>query len=312
MDLSKIVGVFEREFAIGYLVPTLVFAVQLHLIGLTFELNLIPWVSGTLSDILAATTFILAAIVFSMVLMMFNPLILRALQGYVWKDYLDSVALTGRFIDDYNYRFKATVDFQKTVDEARKTGTEVPPFPKGHGARLLKAVESYPDATDHFLPFRIGNYLRAAEVYPRVVYGLDAIGSWQRLQTLIPDKLHDAISAARSQLVFAANVFVLTLISLVVAVWLMVDQGRFSLALLVGAAVILMASRQLIFVAGGTFGALFASAYDLHRSALADQLGLKLPRNADAERAMWNEVNRVFLFRSPEAWERLTRFRKQD
>ena len=45
MDLSKIVGIFEREFAISYLVPTLVFAVELHLIGRTFGIDLIPGAS---------------------------------------------------------------------------------------------------------------------------------------------------------------------------------------------------------------------------------------------------------------------------
>ena len=312
MDLSKIVGIFEREFAISYLVPTLVFAVQLHLIGRTFGIDLIPGASGSLTDILAATTFILAATVFSIVLMMFNPLILRALQGYVWKDYLESLALTRRFVDDYNYRFKPTVDFQEEVDEARKLGAEVPPFPDGHAEKLRDAVTEYPDSLKYFLPFRIGNHLRAAEVYRRVVYGLDAVGSWQRLQTLLPDALRDAISAARSQLVFAANIFVLTLIALAIAIWLMLDHARFSLTLLLGGAVILFASRKLIFVAGGSYGVVVAAAYDLHRAALADQLGLKMPRNTEAERKMWTEVNRVFLYRSPHAWDRLTSYRKKD
>jgi hypothetical protein len=312
MDLTKIVGVFEREFVISYLVPTLIFAVELFLVGEVFELDLIPGVTGALADILTATTFLLTAVVFSVTLMMASPLILRVLQGYVWKDYLERLALTRRFADDYAYRFKPTVDFQSEVDLARATGAPEPEFPDGHGEKLHAAVASYPHHPDFFLPFKIGNFLRAVEVYPYVVYGLDAIGSWQRLQTLVPEDLGDAISAARSQLLFACNVFMLTIVALLLAVALMLTQSQFSFLLLAGGALILMTSRQLIFVAGGAYGAQFAAAYDLYRGKLADQLGLKMPRNPAAEREMWSEVNRVFLYRSQPAWSRLTKFRKRD
>ncbi|OCW56706.1 hypothetical protein [Hoeflea olei] len=312
MDLSKIVGIFEREFAIAYLVPTLIFAVELHLIGLAFGQALIPFASGAFNEIIAASSFIVTVVVFSVVLMTFSPLIMRALQGYVWQDYLESLALTRRFEDDYNFRFRAAVEFQAKVDEARRLGQEVPPFPDGHADRLDGAITSYPDKTEFFLPFRIGNYLRAAEVYPRVVYGLDAIGSWQRLQTLISEELRGSISAARSQLFFAANVLVLTMIALAITIWLMMTTSQFSFPVLLGLGVVLYAARSLVFISGGAYGQVFAAAYDLHRTDLADKLGLEIPRNAEAERRMWTEVNRVFLYRSPHAWDRLTRFRKKD
>lgn len=312
MDLTKIAGIFDREFVISHLIPTLVFAIELFVIGQVFGIELIPGVSGALSDIVAASTFLLAAIVFSVLLMMANPLIMRLIQGYDWHGVLEFFGLRWRLVEEYKRRYQPVVDFQQTVDAARNAGEPVPAFPDNHARDLRAAIQNYPDDTGNILPFRIGNFLRAAEVYPRVVYGLDAVGSWHRLQNLIPDALRDAIAASRAQLSFAVNVFVLTLAALLLALLLTLSIGPPSWSLLLGGFVILYAARRLIFSAGSAYGAHFAAAYDLHRGALADQLGLKLPRNPEAERDMWREVNRVFLYRSPDAWARLTRFRKVD
>lgn len=311
MDLTKIVGVFDREFAVSYLIPTLIFAIELYLIGQVFGVELIPGVGGALADIVAASVFLLGAVVFSVLLMMANPLMMRLIQGYDWYGILDFLGLRWRLIEEFNRRYKSTLAVQRSLDLARRAGAPDPAVPDGHGSDLLAAVRDYPDSTEHILPFRIGNFLRAAEVYPRVVYGLDAVGSWQRLQTLIPEATRDAIAAARAQLFFACNVFVLTLAALAIALWLTLTTGPMSWPLIVGGILILLAARRLMFVAGGVYGAHFAAAYDLYRGNLADSLGLELPRNPEAEREMWREVTRVFLYRSPEAWARLTRFRTQ-
>lgn len=310
MDLTKIASLFEREFAISHLIPTLIFAIELYVIGQVFGVELIPGVGGALSDIVAASVFLLGAVVFSVLLMMANPLIMRLVQGYDWHGILEFLGLRWRLVEEFDRRYKSTLAAQQSLDEARKTGAPKPELPGSHGRDLYAAVRDYPDSAEHILAFRIGNFLRAAEVYPRVVYGLDAVGSWPRLQTLIPQETRDAIAAARAQLSFACNVFILTLAALAIALWLTVTMEPLSWSLLAGGILVLLAARRLMFAAGGVYGAHFAAAYDLYRGDLADQLGLDLPRNPEAEREMWREVTRVFLYRSPDAWSRLTRFRK--
>jgi hypothetical protein len=59
------------------------------------------------------------------------------------------------------------------------------------------------------------------------------------------------------------------------------------------------------------YGLYVRSAFDLYRRDLAVQLDLALPRSPAAEREMWTEVSRMMIYRSPAAWDRLTRYRRR-
>jgi hypothetical protein len=226
----------------------------------------------------------------------------------------DGMALIARHRDHYRLRLTPAVEFQERIDKARATGKKepAPADPAGHQARMREAVENYPDNPGNFLPFMLGNVLRAGEVHPRVVYGLDAVGSWERLQPLLPEAMSAIVAGSRSQLMFFVNLFLLSLVSFVALVWLCLRAGDLESGFVAIALALfgLWAILRLTRLAGRSHMRSVAACYDLYRSKLADQLGLAMPLNASEERQMWIDVTRVFQYRSAKAWERLDAYRK--
>jgi hypothetical protein len=58
------------------------------------------------------------------------------------------------------------------------------------------------------------------------------------------------------------------------------------------------------------YGSYVRSAFDLYRYELAEQLGLEIPRSAEAERDMWTTISRMQIYRSTARSNELTRFRR--
>jgi hypothetical protein len=314
MDFGKIVGLFDREFFVGYLNPVLIFGFQLFIIGQAFQTDLLFGLVDGLDQLVTVAAVALIAVSLSVTLMIAGPLSLLFVQGYVLEGVTDGMALTARHRDHYRLRLKPTVEFQERIDEARGAGKEVPkPADSAlHLVRMRDAVENYPENPDNFLPFMLGNVLRAGEVHPRVVYGLDAVGSWERLQPLLPDAMSAIVAGSRSQLMFFVNLFLLSLVSFFALVWLCLQAGDAQTGFVAIALALmgLWAILRLTRVAGRSHMRSVAACYDLYRSRLADQLGLTLPQTAAEEQQMWLDVSRMFQFRSAAAWERLDRFRK--
>jgi hypothetical protein len=314
MDFGKIVGLFDREFFVGYLNPVLLFGFQLFVIGQLFQTDLLFGLVASLSELVTVVAVALVAVSLAVTLMIAGPLSLLLVQGYVLDEVTDGMALTTRHRDRYRFRLKPTVEFQERIDEARGAGKEVPkpPNPALHRERMRDAVENYPENPDNFLPFMLGNVLRAGEVHPRVVYGLDAVGSWERLQPLLPEAMSAIVAGSRSQLMFFVNLFLLSLVSFAALVWLCLRAGDLETGFVAIALALfgLWAILRLTRLAGRSHMRSVAACYDLYRSKLADQLGLAMPLNASEERQMWIDVTRVFQYRSAKAWERLDAYRK--
>lgn len=62
----------------------------------------------------------------------------------------------------------------------------------------LEIVESFPDQERWLLPTSFGNTIRAFEVYPRVMYGIDSIIGWNRLLGVIPKEYGDLYNDAKT------------------------------------------------------------------------------------------------------------------
>jgi hypothetical protein len=201
---------------------------------------------------------------------------------------------------------------QAGIDEARGRGEE-PNVPSDHAKHMLQAVCDFPDTAEFVLPTRFGNLFRAFEVYPRVIYGLDAIPAWPRLQAVMPEHPRKMLADAKAQLDFCVNLslggwlMVLLYLGLAVAEWQVTALSTLwipALALLVA-----YSGYWLAMNAASNFGGYVKSAFDLYRSELANQLGLELPRSIEAERVMWRIVSRMMIYRSAARTAELTRFR---
>jgi hypothetical protein len=308
---GKLPDLLDRNFAIGFYLPGAMLIGAVALVLHAFQ-RLPIWLSFESAEKFA-NAVIVAAIAWlaAIALVAINRPLVRMLEGYPYKDLWLFTDLGDRWKARFRKRVVPVLEFQEGIDTARRDGTPEPTQPANHATNLLKAVGDYPDRADLMLPTGFGNRYRAIEVYSRVVYGLDAIPAWPRLEALMPQEFQARIGDARAQFDFAVNVFFVGFVGTSLYLGLAVTSRTApSLWLLVVTVAILVFGFVSALTALNQFGVYVKSAFDLYRKDLADQLGLELPRSPGAEREMWTEVTRVIGYRSAAAWDRLTKYRK--
>jgi hypothetical protein len=153
--------------------------------------------------------------------------------------------------------------------------------------------------------------MRAAEVYPRVVYGLDAVPIWPRLQALLPADFRDLLNSAKAQLDFCVNVAAAGLLAAASYAVLCLYLWRFPAWLPLSVSFTVVAIGYLLAVQSAKpYGLYVRAAFDLYRGSLAEQLGLSIPPSATDEREMWKLVSRMIIYRSAARFDDLARYRK--
>lgn len=149
----------------------------------------------------------------------------------------------------------------------------------------------HPPRREMVMPTRLGNTLKAAEAYPFFRYNLDAVVTWPRLHSVLPEAFASELRDAKATLDLLLNLITLTVVFtlgwelyLGLAthwVWfLVVSLGWIMSALIYQAA--LQAAR--------TYGEMIKAAYDLHRWELLSALHLQKPTSYGEERDLWGDV----------------------
>jgi hypothetical protein len=185
-------------------------------------------------------------------------------------------------------------------------------------ARLrLELLARYPTDEAHVLPTAFGNVLRAFEVYPREVYGADAIPVWLRLAAVVPKDHAAQVNGARAQVDCFVNIaflaFGLVLAALVGAavhtIGAAMDDGaaaaagdppwvRQAVAAAVAFAVSLLSYRWAV-ARAAAWGEAVKAAFDCYLPALIGQLGYAVPPTEAERRAFWEQFNDRMLYRYP-------------
>jgi Protein of unknown function (DUF2934) len=119
------------------------------------------------------------------------------------------------------------------------------------------------------MPTRLGNVLRAAEVWPLAKYGLDAVRWWPRLWLLLPEDARDDMSAARADLDTAATVWLWGLLSAIWALWVWWAP--------LAAVGIMIAAYAAMVATAKVYGDLTEAAFDLYRWKLYQTLKWPMP-----------------------------------
>lgn len=317
LALGNIPKLFDRNFVIGFFFPAGILVGLVWLILRAFD-RLAAWMRFESVDNFLDAAMVTAGVwLIAVLLVAINRTVVRTLEGYTFKDWhflgvrlFD--CLERRWRDRFDKEAEPALDHQREVDLARATGGDLPDARPDHSRTLRRAVERYPDAARHLLPTALGNRYRSIEVYSRVVYGLDAIPTWPRLEAVLPERLLERIAESKAQLDFCINILLTGLIVIFTYGYLAFTMEKLPdwwLAVVGLVAVVL--GYRIAADALHQYGEYVKSAFDLHRGDLADRLGLVLPRSPELERAMWTEVSRMMIYRSPAAWDRLTRFRKR-
>lgn len=304
---TELPKLLDRNFAIAFFLPAaaLVLAgwgvLQVFGYGMTVEAFL-------KRDALVGTVLALVLVwLLALLLLALNYPALRLYEGY------------GRYhplrwrVARQRERFRRialpVLEVQASIDAARARGDD-PPVPHGHAKRLREAACDFPDDIEFILPTRFGNLFRAIEVYPRVIYGLDAIPAWPRLQAVMPEHARKMLADAKAQLDFCINLSLSGWFTALLYLGLAGAAERMPMYWVpVIAVVVGYGSYWLAGSAAMNFGHYVKAAFDLYRNELAKQLGLELPRAVDAERDMWRTVSRMMIYRSAARAGELTRYR---
>jgi hypothetical protein len=316
---TELPKLLDRNFAVGFFLPAAWLGGGLWMVLGLHGLVSLPATLDELGNLTNAVLAIFLVWLLAIGLLALNYPLLRLLEGY---PLLRLFQLLGRWVPAgrewferrlrlrFERRAKQALALQAAIDLARAEGRGEPAIPADHARRLRYVAECLPAEAEHVLPTRLGNLFRAFEVYPNVLYNLDAIPAWPRLQAVIPEHFRQILADAKAQLDFCVNLVtggvLVTLAHLGLALWYWQLPGPWLILLGIAAAIL---GYQLALSAAAQFGGYVKSAFDLYRGDLARNLGLELPRLVEAERIMWRTVSRMMIYRSAARAGELTRFR---
>ncbi len=291
---------FDRNFVIGFFLPVAIFITISILI-----VNPYPFGAQTskflTTDLLVGTTTIgLLSWVGGILLLALNRDLYRIMEGYLQ---YNPLRLLG-WMEKRRYH-RVVSELEKLDDEYSECIDQKKEFPVKSRTRrnelMRQLAEEFPDKEEYLLPTPFGNVLRSFEVYPRYMYGFEAIDGWGRLLAVIPRDYVELIDAARAQVDFWVNLGI---------VFILLQIEYIALAFITGTP--LQWWIVLLFILLGTLAPLRAtssarewgdfvkSAFDVYRFNLLKSLGIELPKSREQERALWTKYSQAIIYRLPE------------
>lgn len=301
---------FDRNFAVGFFLPITIFitlsGVILSQYG--FSPNMVSYFA---TDLLVGTTVLgLLSWVGGILLLAVNRDLYRLMEGY---GKYNPVKLFAWF-EKRRYQ-KAVSELEKLDDEYRECYAAKKDFPAKSRARrneiMRKLAEEFPDKEEYLLPTPFGNVLRSFEIYPRVMYGLEAIDGWGRLLAVVPKDYTELVDSAKSQVDFWVNmgvVFILLQIEYISLVYIF-NKGALNwwivlLFLVLGIIPPLRATS-----AAREWGDLIKSAFDMFAPKMRESLGFNSPKDRDEEAKQWTSFSQAIIYRIP---DRIPELKKQE
>lgn len=181
-------------------------------------------------------------------------------------------------------------ELRRMIDE---DGSTLTPEDYTEFLGLDRRQRRQPALAYRLMPTRVGNILRSAESWPYDKYGLETVAVWPHMWLVLPNATKQEITAARSAMDATVSA----------ALWGLLFIGFSVLtpwAALIGAAVVVLALRTWLPARAEVFGDLIEASFDLHRTALYQQLRWPLPKTPDAERAEGLEITK-YLWRGSDS-----------
>lgn len=302
--LPRLLG---RGFLFGFVLPATIFLLALKAIDHGFHTNLLAIQQDT--AVLGIVVIPFTIIFFAILLMAINRPIIRVLEGYGKLNPLK--LLQTRQLDQFNKHVEPILDEKKRLDDARKANSAAQSLIPDFSKHLYVAVTCYPDDVQFVLPTKFGNIMRAAEVYPRVIYEIESIQMWNRLQLLLPNRVKDQVKDSRSMLDLVVNLLFLASLILIVYSVLALFYGSLPIFIVPVVAVLTIVLSWIYLPATAVqWGETIKSTFDLYRGLLARNLGLALPKEPSEEVAMWDQVSRMMQYRSREAFLAVAKYRR--
>lgn len=317
--LEKSGGVLGKGFVVAALFPSLAF--WLASLALLEEATnwylFVAWWPSLASDVkvFLSLTMLVAFTLFALGLQSLQTPILRLYEGY-WEG-MAALPVLGRFVVMWSRRSlesqrRRWTDLQMRCDAlgeeiARLEGNDNPTEGTRRQVQTLRQsltrVEqdwllNYPSETEDLLPTRLGNILKAAELYPWEHYRMDAAILWSRLWMVLSKEVTEALREARLTVDLLLTTSLLGLVFFLVwvpilialrAVWPLVVLAMPGL-------VVAWVSYQATLPAARFYGELIKAAFDIYRWKLLETMHLEPPNDPQEEAILWSKIN-GFLYR---------------
>ena len=150
----------------------------------------------------------------------------------------------------------------------------------------------FPEDDGRIMPTRLGNIIRAGELYPWKRYGIDAVVIWPRLQGLLPNNSLETLRAAKGDmdlwLSLAALGFIFG-ITACPALALLTRHGVLFLLCWASFPFAWLCYRSALSSAQ-LYSELIKTAFDLHRWSLLEALHLTIPTSYEEEVRIWEDL----------------------
>lgn len=281
--MNNLPNLLDRDFIIAFFLPALVFEVACaFLLSVFFPED--PALSGSLISRLTDPTYLGLAALGAIILLALNRQIIRMVEGY------------GAFNPARLFTWLQSLRFDllrfELVELERRRD---PALRNRYGELLRRWAYEFPDIEDWLLPTRFGNIIRAHEVYPRVMHGLEGIQGWSRLYFMLKPEDREEIKRSKAQMDLWVNLFVLNLVFLIGYLALVIHQARWVLPALAPAGIALSALLyRAACEAAKQRGEAIRAAFDLFLPKLQEALDL-VPTSD--KRQMWSDFSQRVIYR---------------
>jgi hypothetical protein len=147
------------------------------------------------------------------------------------------------------------------------------------------------------MPTRLGNILRAAEMYSFERYGMDSVVLWTRLSPLLPKESGEGIDDSRTAMDFMLNVSALAgFLGIAWGVYFVfIQQWLFVIVAILALLLARLAYGNALHAARA-YGEIIKTCFDLYRWKLLDALHIPHPKTSKDEPPLWEKVSE-FIYR---------------
>lgn len=309
---SELPKIFDRVFMMGYVLPVLVFLGATIGLLRCFGLDPAAQLLTATDSVIGAATTLLLLWAGGLLLTALNWEIFRLMEGY------------GRFNPVRFLKRRQLDQFKRLLDDtwslatkSNRTDSEERQFkllkyrlaeyypvdlPSEYTPETRKKVEQ---DKERLMPSAFGNAVRAFEVYPRLMYGIEGTRGWDRLLTVVPDAYIKHIDDAKAKTDMWLNFGFLSVVFLVEYVVLVfyTQQIVALWVLLPALALGVLASNRAV-SAAVTWGGMVKAAFDVYLPMLLKTLNYERFNTRSEERAFWQDFSHAFLSRKPDSlWD---------
>lgn len=211
---SELPKVFDRNFVTGFFLPVTIFTTLSFWIIKSFGVATVAIAFIQKDIILSIALLSLVSWIGGIFLLATNRDLYRFLEGYGEFSPLRLIAWAQKM--QYSKLQKTLAKLDDEYLNYQRREKEIPHALHKKRNKVLKDLsEHFPDEERWLLPTSFGNTLRAFEVYPRIMYGIESICWWNRLLAVMPSDYRNLIDNAKAQVDFWVNLGLLSLLLII-------------------------------------------------------------------------------------------------